>query len=41
METTFGPCEAALAKMSDFNEFFSLIGFEEVWEFDKKWAQVP
>jgi 2-methylisocitrate lyase-like PEP mutase family enzyme len=25
----------------DFNEFCSLIGFEEVWEFDRKWAQVP
>lgn len=25
----------------DFNEFCSLIGFEDVWAFDKKWAQVP
>lgn len=41
METTSGPCEAALTYMRDFNEFCSLIGFEEVWEFDKKWAQVP
>ncbi|MEO9634558.1 MAG: isocitrate lyase/PEP mutase family protein [Parasphingorhabdus sp.] len=23
----------------DFNEFCSLIGFEEVWEFEKKWAK--
>jgi 2-methylisocitrate lyase-like PEP mutase family enzyme len=22
----------------DFNEFCSLIGFEEVWAFDRKWA---
>ena len=23
----------------DFSEFCSLIGFEDVWEFEKKWAQ--
>jgi 2-methylisocitrate lyase-like PEP mutase family enzyme len=23
----------------DFNEFCSLIGFEDVWAFDKKWAR--
>ena len=23
----------------DFSEFCSLIGFEEVWEFEKKWAK--
>jgi len=25
----------------DFNEFCSLIGFEDVWDFEKKWAPVP
>ena len=26
-------------KMSDFNEFCELIGFQEVWEFEKRWAR--
>ena len=25
----------------DFNEFCSLIGFEDVWAFDRKWARLP
>ncbi|KMS56504.1 carboxyvinyl-carboxyphosphonate phosphorylmutase [Novosphingobium barchaimii LL02] len=25
----------------DFNEFCSLIGFEDVWDFEKKWAPAP
>ncbi|MEP4892372.1 MAG: isocitrate lyase/PEP mutase family protein [Aliiglaciecola sp.] len=25
--------------INDFNEFCSLIGFEDVWEFEKKWAK--
>lgn len=29
------------AGLFDFNEFCSLIGFEDVWAFDRKWAQVP
>ena len=26
-------------KMSDFNEFCELIGFQEVWDFEKRWAR--
>ncbi|MNY53253.1 2,3-dimethylmalate lyase [compost metagenome] len=25
--------------MADFNEFCKLIGFEEVWDFEKRWAR--
>lgn len=25
----------------DFSEFCSLIGFEDVWAFEKKWGKVP
>ena len=33
-----GDGEPAEIPMFDFKEFCSLIGFEEVWEFEKKWA---
>jgi 2-methylisocitrate lyase-like PEP mutase family enzyme len=28
------------AKLADFGEFSRLMGFEDVWEFDRKWAEV-
>jgi 2-methylisocitrate lyase-like PEP mutase family enzyme len=34
------PSDAA-ADLFDFSEFNSLIGFEEVWAFEEKWAKVP
>jgi 2-methylisocitrate lyase-like PEP mutase family enzyme len=29
------------APLHDFNEFCHILGFEEIWEFDKKWADAP
>lgn len=34
-----GESQTADIPMSDFKEFCSLIGFEDVWAFDKKWAR--
>jgi len=34
-----GECEPADIPMTDFKHFCSLIGFEEVWAFEKKWAR--
>lgn len=32
--------DVAGAQLDDFKEFSKLMGFEDVWEFDRKWAQV-
>ncbi|MCC5862907.1 MAG: isocitrate lyase/PEP mutase family protein [Gammaproteobacteria bacterium] len=34
-----GSCTAADAELYDFRELCSLIGFEEVWAFERKWAE--
>lgn len=34
-----GLCEAPDIPMTDFKHFCSLIGFEDVWAFERKWAQ--
>ena len=34
-----GDCEPADVPMTDFKHFCSLIGFDEVWAFEKKWAR--
>ena len=30
--------DVAGADLEDFSEFCRLVGFEDVWEFDRKWA---
>lgn len=44
LETAFGELsktgDVASAKLSDFGEFSRMMGFEDVWEFDRKWAEV-
>jgi len=35
----YGTSQANGLEMFDFNEFNQLIGFPEVWEFEKKWAR--
>ncbi len=32
--------DVANAELDDFGEFSKLMGFEDVWEFDRKWAEV-
>ncbi len=32
--------DVAGAKLDDFGEFSRLMGFEDVWEFDRKWAEI-
>ena len=34
-----GEGEPAELPMFDFKEFCGLIGFQEVWDFEKKWAR--
>jgi 2-methylisocitrate lyase-like PEP mutase family enzyme len=36
---TRGTSQSADIPMFDFNEFCGLIGFEEVWDFEKRWAR--
>ena len=44
LETAFGELsktgDVASAKLSDFGEFSRMMGFEDVWKFDRKWAEV-
>lgn len=44
LETAFSELaktgDVASAKLSDFGEFSRMMGFEDVWEFDRKWAEV-
>lgn len=35
---THGTSQKGAPTLFDFNEFCSLIGFEEVWEFERRWA---
>ena len=35
----YGTSQANDLEMFDFNEFNQLIGFPEVWDFEKKWAR--
>jgi 2-methylisocitrate lyase-like PEP mutase family enzyme len=32
--------DVAKAALADFGEFSKLVGFEDVWDFDRKWAEV-
>jgi 2,3-dimethylmalate lyase len=32
--------DVANAALADFSEFSKLVGFQDVWDFDKKWAEV-
>ena len=32
--------DVAGAQLDNFGEFSKLMGFEDVWEFDRKWAEV-
>ena len=36
---TTGECESAQIPMFDFKEFCGLIGFQDVWDFERKWAR--
>jgi len=38
---TEGTSNSPNSKLFNFSEFNSLIGFEEVWEFEKRWAREP
>jgi len=38
---TEGTSDSPNSKLFDFSEFNSLIGFEEVWEFERRWAREP
>ncbi len=44
LESAFGELaktgDVASAQLSDFGEFSRMMGFEDVWEFDRKWAEV-
>jgi hypothetical protein len=32
--------DVSATNLEDFGEFSKLMGFEDVWEFDKKWAEI-
>ena len=36
-----GTSNSPNSKLFNFSEFNSLIGFEEVWEFERRWARAP